>query len=107
MPAAPRAPAALPAVDLANAQQFVAGSAALEPLYFESTGSTTVEGAVEGDAAPVYAVPAAAGQTLTVTFQPANTNLYINVSDATDHSGAALHRGEVDGPVATRRPNAT
>ncbi len=100
-PAAPPTPAALPAVDRANAQQFVADGAALEPLDFEPTGSTTVEGTVQGEAAPVYAVPAAAGQTVTVTFQPANANLYINVSDATDHSGAALHRGEVDGAVAT------
>lgn len=97
---APPAPS-LPAVDVENARQFVVGDAALEMPTFERTGATTVKGAVRGDTAPVYAVPLAQGQTLTVTFAPASSNLYINVSDAADHSGAALHRGEVDGPTAT------
>jgi len=30
-----------------------------------------------------------------------SSNLYFNVSEATDHSGAAVHRGEVDGQSAT------
>lgn len=91
----------LPAVDAENARQFATGEDTFEALTFDRTGATTVKGLVRGDAAPVYAVPVAAGQTLTVTFAPANTNLYINVSDAADHSGAALHRGEVDGQTAT------
>lgn len=97
---APPAPA-LPAVDVQNSRQFVVGDATLETPAFARNGATTVKGAVRGDTAPVYAVPVAQGQTLTVTFAPANSNLYVNVSDAADHSGAALHRGEVDGPTAT------
>jgi len=102
-PAAAAAPAAssLPSVDAESARQFATGEDTFEALTFDRTGATTVKGLVRGDAAPVYAVPVAAGQTLTVTFVPANTNLYINVSDAADHSGAALHRGEVDGQTAT------
>jgi hypothetical protein len=98
--AAPAAPA-LPPVDTANAQQFATNGGALTPLTFERSGSTTVTGSVVGDKAPVYAVPVAAGQTLTVTFQSDSANLYVNVSDAADHSGAALHRGEMDGRTAT------
>jgi len=103
-PATPQvaaAAAALPAVDTANAQQFVGEGGALTPLTFDRSGTTTVTGSVVGDKAPVYAVPVAAGQTLTVTFQSDSSNLYVNVSDAADHSGAALHRGETDGASAT------
>jgi hypothetical protein len=94
-------PKPLPPVDTVNAQQFVNGQSVLTPVVFDRTGSTTVEGVVAGDTAPIYAVPVAAGQTLTVAFKSASTNLYVNVSDANDHSGAALHRGDVDGPTAT------
>ncbi len=94
-------PPALPAADLENARQFVQEGDALEELTFDRSGSTTVKGTVKGDAAPVYAVPVAQGQTMAVTFTPSNSNLYVNVSDAADHSGAALHRGEVDGNGAT------
>lgn len=73
----------------------------MSPVTFARTGSTTVQGQVSGDTAPVYAVPVAAGQTLTATFASPSANLYFNVSDAADHSGAALHRGEVDGATAT------
>jgi len=97
---APAAPP-LPAIDTVNAQQFVMDGGSLVSLDFARDGSTTVEGGVAGDAAPVYAVPVAAGQTLTVVFSSPSANLYANVSDATDHSGAALHRGEMDGATAT------
>ena len=62
--------------------------------------SVTKEGMVKGYAAPVYAVPVASGQTLKVAFKPSNTNLYFNISDAADQSGAAVFRGEVDGQAA-------
>ena len=97
---APATPS-LPPADVENARQFATGEDTFEALTFDRSGATTVKGMVRGDAAPVYAVPVAAGQTLTVTFAPSNTNLYVNVSDAADHSGAALHRGEVDGQTAT------
>ena len=95
------APAPLPPIDTANAQQFVTNGGELTPLTFDRSGSTTVTGTVAGDKAPVYAVSAAAGQTLTVTFQSDSDNLYVNVSDAADHSGAALHRGEMEGRTAS------
>lgn len=94
-------PATLPQVDMANAQQFAADGGEVTTLTFARDGSTTVSGAVTGEKAPVYAVPVAAGQTLAVTFQSDSDNLYVNISDATDHSGAALHRGEFDGRTAS------
>ena len=102
-PAAAAAPAqaVLPPIDTVNAQQFVTNGGELTPLTFDRSGSTTVTGTVAGDKAPVYAVSAAAGQTLTVTFQSDSDNLYANVSDAADHSGAALHRGEMEGRTAS------
>ena len=73
----------------------------LEVVTLDPAGAASVSGEVKGYKAPVYAVPVAAGQTLVVAFKSANTSLYMNVTDAADASGAAVHRGEVDGPNAT------
>lgn len=102
--AAPDAVSPLPAVDEAAARAFVrdAGST-LEALSFERIGSVTKEGTVKGYAAPVYAVSVATGQTLKVAFKPSNANLYVNIRDAADQSGAAVFRGEVDGETAELR----
>lgn len=98
---APDAAQALPAVDEAAARAFVREEGStLEVLTFERVGSVTREGTVKGYAAPVYAVPVAAGQTLKVAFKPSNANLYFNISDAADQGGAAVFRGEVDGQTA-------
>lgn len=92
---------ALPAVDEAAARAFVREEGStLEVLSFDPVGSVTKEGTVKGSAAPVYAVAVASGQTLKVDFKPSNTNLYFNISDAADQSGAAVFRGEVDGQTA-------
>ncbi|MEG1451230.1 hypothetical protein [Brevundimonas sp.] len=102
-PSAPAqtAPEALPALETANAQQFVPEGGSLVPLELDSAGNITVTGTVTGYVAPVYAVAVAQGQTLSVDFKTDSTNLYVNISDAADHSGAALHRGEVEGAKAT------
>jgi hypothetical protein len=100
-PAPEATPAPLPEIDLENARQYIVAESRLTPLTFDRTGSTTVQDKVSGDSGPVYAVPVAAGQTLTAVLAPVGTNLYFNLSDAADHSGAALHRGEVDGNTAT------
>ncbi|WP_300579112.1 hypothetical protein [Phenylobacterium sp.] len=101
---APETPApvpSLPAVDIANAEQFVTDEGdQLETLTFDPVGEMTVEGVADGSVAPIYAVPVAAGQTLTATLESANPNIYFNISDAADHSGAALFRGEVEGEAA-------
>ena len=101
--AAPAAPVvvALPAVDTAAAQARLTPDNTLEVLSFAPAGATTASGEIKGYKAPIYAVPVAAGQTLVVDFKSANTSLYMNVIDAADASGAAVHRGEVDGPSAT------
>ncbi|MBT9473266.1 MAG: hypothetical protein V4514_21895 [Pseudomonadota bacterium] len=97
------APAAvtLPTVDTAAVQARLTPDNTLEALTFEAAGSTTASGAIKGYKAPVYAVPVAAGQTLTVAFKPSNTSQYMNVTDAADTTGAAVHRGEVDGADAS------
>ncbi|MFS0711995.1 hypothetical protein [Brevundimonas phoenicis] len=98
---APDAAQALPAVDEAAARAFVREEGStLEVLTFDRVGSVTKEGTVKGYAAPVYAVPVASGQTLKVAFKPSNANLYFNISDAADQSGAAVFRGEVEGETA-------
>lgn len=102
-PSAPAkiAPKVLPALETANAAQFVPEGGVLVPLEFNAEGTINVTGTVTGHVAPVYAVAVAQGQTLNVDFKTDSTNLYMNISDAADHSGAALHRGEVEGTTAT------
>jgi hypothetical protein len=90
----------LPSVDAAAIRASLTPDDTLETLSFERDGSTTVTGAVEGDKTKVWVVPVAAGQTLTITFQTESANLYVNVVDSADNSGAAVHRGQVDGPDA-------
>lgn len=96
---------ALPVVDVAALQAGLPPEDKLEALTFAAIGATSASGAITGYKAPVYAVPVAAGQTLTVTFKPSNTSQYMNVVDAADTTGAAVHRGEVDGPDASLTPS--
>lgn len=98
---APAPVAAAPAVDQAALKALLGPDETLEVVTLDPAGAASVSGEVKGYKAPVYAVPVAAGQTLSVTFEPSNTNLYVNVVDSADTSGAAVHRGEVDGPKAS------
>jgi len=104
---APATPAATPPVPSAPAIDTEALKAKLPPdgtlevLSFDAAGSARASGEVKGYAAPVYAVAVAAGQTLNVVFETTSTNLYMNVVDSADSSGAAVHRGEADGANAT------
>lgn len=95
------APAPSPVIDRAAAERFAHDGGALEIPELPASGALILKGAVKGDTAPAYAFALAAGQTLTVAFAPSNASLYFNLSDAADTSGAALHRGEVDGAEAT------
>lgn len=98
---APAPVAAAPAVDKAALQALMTPDDTLEVVTLDAAGAASLSGEVKGYKAPVYAVPVGAGQTLSVTFEPSNANLYANVVDAADTSGAAVHRGEVDGPKAS------
>ncbi|MCX7586953.1 PPC domain-containing protein [Phenylobacterium sp. 58.2.17] len=101
-PAAAPAPVAVaPAVDQAALKGLLSPDETLEVLSLDASGAASASGEVKGYKTTVYAVPVAQGQTLSVTFEPSNTNLYMNVVDAADTSGAAAHRGEVDGPNAS------
>jgi hypothetical protein len=95
------AEASLPTVDLAVVQARLSPDETPSVVEFPRTGSRIVTGQVTGYKTQVWIVPVAAGQTLTVAFAPSNTNLYVNILDADDDSGLAVHRGEVDGPRAT------
>jgi hypothetical protein len=101
---APAAPG-LPTVDTAGAQGLLSPDEALQPLGFAATGSTSTAGSVVGYNSTAFAVPVAAGQTLTVEFVPSNTNLYRNIHDTRDQSGAAVFRGEFDGSRAVLTPS--
>jgi hypothetical protein len=102
-PAATPAPspgATLPAIDEVAIKASLSPDETFEAVDFEAMGVTTREGTVEGDKAKVWAVPVARGQTLVVTFEPSTSNLYMNVSDAADASGAAIFIGEQAGKKA-------
>jgi len=101
-PAAAAPPAApLPTADATALRAILSPDETLSVVEFPREGSTTVTGEVKGYTSTVWAVPVAAGQTLTATFAPSNANLYINVIDAADTSGAAVHAGETAGATAT------
>ncbi|MFO1156576.1 MAG: hypothetical protein U1E43_07350 [Rhodospirillales bacterium] len=91
----------LPAVNTAAAQALLSPDQTLQTVDFPETGTTTVAGRIEGNKSVAYAVPARAGQKLTVTMTTSSTSAYFNIKDVRDQSGAAVHRGDVDGPNAT------
>lgn len=91
---------ALPTVDTAAAQSLLSQDQTLQAVNFAEAGSTTVSGTIQGYKSVAYAVPAKAGQTLTVKMTTTSTSAYFNVRDVRDQSGAAVHRGEIDGSEA-------
>lgn len=91
---------ALPTVDTAAAQSLLSQDQTLQAVSFADSGSTTVSGTIQGSKSVAYAVPAKAGQTLTVKMTTTSTSAYFNVRDVRDQSGAAVHRGEIDGSEA-------
>lgn len=103
-PAPAQAAAALPAVDEAALKANLAPDSTLEVLALDGAGSGQASGEVRGYKAPVYAVPVAEGQTLEVVFTTTSSNLYMNIVDSADTSGAAVHRGEADGASARLTP---
>jgi hypothetical protein len=92
--------ASLPAVNTAAARQLLSPDENLQTLAFPPIGSTTMSGRIEGYSSTAYAVPVAAGQTLTVSMSSPSDNAYFNIHDAADGSGAAVFRGEVSGRTA-------
>lgn len=90
-----------PTIDTDAIKARLPSGSVLETPTFDASGAATASGEVKGDKAPVYAVAMAAGQTLKVSFSPSNDNLYMNVKNAADTTGAAVHRGDTDGQNAT------
>ena len=105
-PAAPEAaavPGTLPTVDMAAAQAAAVGSVPLQVLEFSPSGTRSLTSRIRGDAAPAYAVPVAAGQTLTVVFRSANHAATFNLMD-TANPAEAVHRGSVEGNIVAVKP---
>lgn len=73
----------------------------LQRIPVQTGVATTVNGKINGYKANVHAVTIGAGQSLNVKFDTRSTSAYFNVIDGADASGAAVHRGEVAGNVAT------
>lgn len=106
-PAAPEAaavaPGALPTVDMAAAQAAAMGHFPLQVLEFSPRGTRSLTSRIRGDAAPAYAVPVAAGQTLTVVFRSPIHAASFNLVD-TANPAQAVHRGSVEGNIVAVKP---
>ena len=72
----------------------------MQTVSFPAVGSTSLAGRVEGYKTVSYAVPVAAGQTLTVELKSDSSNAYFNIHDASDSSGAAVFNGNSGARVA-------
>lgn len=106
-PAAPEAaavaPGTLPMVDMEAARAAAMGSVPLQVLEFSLSGTRSLTSRIRGDAAPAYAVPVAAGQTLTVVFRSAIHAATFNLMD-TANPAEAVHRGSVEGNIVAVKP---
>ena len=103
MEAVSAAPAALPEVDMEAARAAAVGSVPLQVLEFSPKGTRSLTSRIRGDTAPAYAVPVAAGQTLTVVFRSPVHAATFNLVD-TAHPEEAVHRGSVDGNIVAVKP---
>ncbi len=107
-PAAPdapvaTAPATLPMVDMAAAQAAAMGNFPLQVLEFSPSGTRSLTSRIRDDGAPAYAVPVAAGQTLTVVFRSPIHAATFNLMD-TANPAEAVHRGSVEGNIVAVKP---
>ena len=97
------APTTLPAVDMAAAEAAAMGNSPVQALNFNIRGVRSVTGRIREEGAPAYAVPVAAGQTLTVDFRSPVHATGFNVVDAANPA-EAVHRGAVDGNIVALKP---
>ena len=72
----------------------------MQPVGLPAVGSTSLAGRVEGYKTVAYAVPVAAGQTLTVELKSDSSNAYFNIQDVTDSSGFAVFNGNSGARIA-------
>ncbi|MBL7649102.1 MAG: PPC domain-containing protein [Candidatus Hydrogenedentes bacterium] len=84
------------------AQALLTPDEALTMLEIAS-GATKVisKGYINGYNSDCYGVDVPKGSTLHVEMTTTSTSAYFNVIDVSDTSGAALHRGEVDGSISS------
>jgi hypothetical protein len=106
-PAAPEAaattPATLPTVDMEAARASAVGAVPLQVLEFSPSGTRSLTSRIRDDGAPAYAVPVAAGQTLTVVFRSPIHAATFNLMD-TANPAEAVHRGSVEGNIVAVKP---
>ncbi|MBB6093764.1 hypothetical protein HNQ60_002645 [Povalibacter uvarum] len=90
-----------PVLDTTAAQALLTPDETLQSIALADGNPATVSGEVVGYKTTAWAVMVGQGQTLSVTFKPASSNLYMNIQDTADTTGTAVHRGETDGPTAS------
>jgi hypothetical protein len=96
-------PGTLPTVDMEAARAAAMGAVPLQVLEFNLRGTRSLTSRIRGDTAPAYAVPVAAGQTLTVDFRSSNHAATFNLMD-TANPAEAVHRGSVEGNIVAVKP---
>jgi|GEM_PF-3588092 len=94
-------PLGLPAVDFAGVQALLSSDETLETLQFPENGIITVVGRIVDHKSTAYAVPAKTGQELFIFIETPSYSAHFNVQDLRDPSRLPVHRGEVDGPIAS------
>jgi len=94
------ATAPLAQADMAAAKAMLSPDETLQSVDFPPQGSRTLHGQIRGYSSTAYAVPVAAGQTLSVTFDSKVNAAGFNVFDVAKPQ-EAVHRGEVQGRSAT------
>lgn len=72
-------------------------------VFAPGASSATVKGQVKGDQTVDYVVPAAAGQTLTVTLKPSNASTYFNVLPP-DSENVAMYAAQTGDPYSGMLP---
>ena len=104
--AAPQAaamPGGLPEVDMEAVRAAAMGHSPVQLLQFSPRGTRALASRIRGDGAPAYAVPVAAGQTLTIVFRSPIHAASFNVMDVASPQ-EAVHRGSVEGNIAALKP---
>lgn len=90
----------LPAVDETAAKALLSPDESLQTLDFPMVGGKTVAGRIRGYRSTAYAVPMAAGQSLSVTYTSKISGSGFNIYDSA-RPQEAIFRGEVEGRSAT------
>ncbi|MCA9410786.1 MAG: META domain-containing protein [Candidatus Omnitrophica bacterium] len=88
-------------VDVEGAKSLLSPDETLKVLDIPvGKGEVLKDMKIQGYKSDAFAVAVPAGNRLRVELKTDNTSTYFNVHDTRDQSGAAIHRGDIDGPIA-------